>query len=1259
MWSKLSNALGRHRHESDASASSSQSQRSEVLDKVYEQHPNLSVFHTHEEEPQEESPEVPFPNNPSPPSSPSRHGRVGLFKRHSRVRDDDSIRAPSPLLGFPKKVRSTLNLRHNNSQQSLSRASGDAARASQDTLSRASVDLLSPSEVKPPPRTSSRSMFGSSRDISFESADSSSSSKGPLQISTNIPRNTPSPLVVDTKLGSVRSILRGPNTPGTGQNVRFFSRDAYKVLSPENSVDSEASHPAPSTELFDRLQRARPALDEPPRSALSPKSSRPSLAEVFSPMSDSSKLELPSRDQTNLFDISQGLELPPIPSDLDINIEEPDMEPPGSHSDTGMLTSTPFKQAKPKEEFVIEAPVDDTIFHSLEKSPELPPVLHDRSQSFSFGQTVFFSMNQEQAGKVATATADNKSQGSPANSSPMMRNRSRAMSDTVFQNMMRSPPPKHPEADINDEQSSDLVVYSAPKPEPDPFSANANTYYTPQTLIPTTPPQGPPKHARKSSKEEGIIASLQTQLTLQTELCSQYETDLHARDELVDILNKKLTDLEKEDAKRRNVLRNWKKKVAELEKACRYLEEEVEGSRQASFERSVMDEASGEALRMLHRQIAGLEREKSDWERREANLKAEVVGLEEQMRARDEELARLREVGQNQRELQEGILGISQQWEQMGNTSIGTLDDTIMRKINAAADGDPEREAEAAEQLRVVQLAWEAERAELVIRTENMQVEKTALEDKLTETMDQLHTRDEEYQTLKSELEAQWQHTEKMSESLQGLQLERNELELERDTLKSRLEDLEQQLATTGSDMVQIDALKRDLADMEQRYADLEAEREEQHGEFEAEFQQVSEAKHALEAEKEELEDIIRQEQEHAEELTLALQERDNQLEQTQEQCERLQHELHDRDDRITELTREHTHALSNVSRLEGLIRQRDNEIDEYSKRILERESEASALREQMTNMKREQTRVVDDRTRELQDVLRQESESRSRMETLIKERTEATFEASTLKGRVDALSAELEKLRRHVHELQQESADKEVKIVQLNKARAQDKEDMQGLNIALDSKQQELELIKRKMGVRGTAGSTPAQPSKTAHHRRDSSAFSTPSISRPSSRPPSVISESGLSIKERKVTDTPAASAKIPALGKSIRANSTATPSIASKTSRGIEGSMGPPPNKRLSLAGTPTPSGRVSSLSRKSSIGPGPSAFPVPPTHKPLRRISSTSSEKDHSPPDTRSLLANVKLRPVKKVDPDTSRSPPQQNKENVESTPRAIPA
>ena len=43
--------------------------------------------------------------------------------------------------------------------------------------------------------------------------------------------------------GSMRSILKDKNTPGTGQNVRFFSRDAYRVISPESSVDNSISEP--------------------------------------------------------------------------------------------------------------------------------------------------------------------------------------------------------------------------------------------------------------------------------------------------------------------------------------------------------------------------------------------------------------------------------------------------------------------------------------------------------------------------------------------------------------------------------------------------------------------------------------------------------------------------------------------------------------------------------------------------------------------------------------------------------------------------------------------------------------------------------------------------------------------------------------------------------------------------------------------------------------------------------------------------------
>ncbi|KAJ7873582.1 hypothetical protein B0H13DRAFT_1480213, partial [Mycena leptocephala] len=95
--------------------------------------------------------------------------------------------------------------------------------------------------------------------------------------------------------------------------------------------------------------------------------------------------------------------------------------------------------------------------------------------------------------------------------------------------------------------------------EPDPFSPHATTYYTPQTMIPAMPP-GAAGHARKASKEEDLILSLKTQLALQTELCGQFETDLRARDELVEVLGKKLSEVEREESKKRSVLKQWRKK---------------------------------------------------------------------------------------------------------------------------------------------------------------------------------------------------------------------------------------------------------------------------------------------------------------------------------------------------------------------------------------------------------------------------------------------------------------------------------------------------------------------------------------------------------------------------------------------------------------------------------------------------------------------------------------------------------------------------
>ncbi|KAJ7795941.1 hypothetical protein B0H14DRAFT_2620405 [Mycena olivaceomarginata] len=166
---------------------------------------------------------------------------------------------------------------------------------------------------------------------------------------------------------------------------------------------------------------------------------------------------------------------------------------------------------------------------------------------------------------------------------------------------MESPSPssvasRRPEADINDQ--SDLVIHAhgnsanqhAHTPEQDPFSAHAHTYHTPPTNA--TPPQNERAQALGvSNADTGTdrdryreIVALQTQLALQTALCGKFETDLRARDELVAVLGSKLTVLQAR-AKRPGVLCAWRKKVEELERACRVLEEEAEGGALCEEER--------------------------------------------------------------------------------------------------------------------------------------------------------------------------------------------------------------------------------------------------------------------------------------------------------------------------------------------------------------------------------------------------------------------------------------------------------------------------------------------------------------------------------------------------------------------------------------------------------------------------------------------------------------------------------------------------
>ncbi|ESK93895.1 hypothetical protein Moror_13002 [Moniliophthora roreri MCA 2997] len=1206
MLSRFTSAL-RFGHRNDEQDSVAGSSRGEVIGHVLEQHPNLSVFH-----PESESHNI----TTNEPSSPSK--RRNVLKRISKG-PEESLRAPSPApsklsIGRGKKAKPPIPFSDNHSQLSLGRATPEPSPLSPvEPTRRPSHDALRSNPTTKGP-------FGSLR--SRRSID--------LLAQTNDADNALSPGAA----GSVRSILREPNTPGTGRNVRFFSRDAYKVMTPDQSSTDIDYQPLPSP--------LPPPKDDPPsvvtRAASSPKNSRPTLAEVFTPLeSEAPPSSAASKDEpasmvisdaptntSNLLDFSQDIKLPVLPPGLGFDIDfDSALELPMSEDDkppsSGVaMTSTPYRdtrKAKGKEREVIleDEPfhVDESIFHSTEKSLKASPGLHGRSQSLSMGQTAYFSMTNgsdrsSRSSIVPSLVSDVKTFSTDSPSQSSIRSRSRALSDTVFHSVLRGSPSKPPvEADINDESSSEIVVYSAKGPEPDPFSANARTYYTPQTMIPTTPPRGAPTHVRKTSKEDSLIVSLQTQLALQTELCGQYETDLRARDELVELLSQKMSELEKEEVKRKGVLRAWKKKVQELERACRLLEEEVEGSRQESMERSLMDEASGEALRMLHRQIANLEREKGDMSRREEVLREEVETLEVLVKERSEDILNLKEKlwkqDESQRELQEGIRQANEQMEMLGNVSIGMIDEDELKRHMAEAELKNEEEKQRHHE---AEGEWEKQRTELILTAENAKAERISLEGELEALKQQLKSRDDELATLKSELEAQWGHAEKATDRIEALSAEKDEVEKERHALELERNTLQKDVQTLQADKATLQERCQELEDekgeLEKEYQDLngalEEFRERMEG-MEIDFNDSENRRNELERQVEE----FWQTKQFLEEQ---VQSSKDSVRYGREQAESFAHKLQEREARLTELEMEHRFSQDNIARLEKNLAQRDEEISELSARVISQEKELEKVGENMTKMSREHTRIVNDMTRSLQEKAMTEGEAKSELENLLRRQGEVNVELKTSRDKLASLEQEAERLRRQVHTLQQDSADKDIKIVQLTRQHEQDKEDMNGMNIALDAKQQELDYIKRKLAVRGGPTSTPAPQPKIGLQRRDSAMSSTPSTS----RPPSVISDSGresvASNKERKLSlETPV---KIPALAKSTRANAT-TSALSASTSKPKPGTMGPPPApaNRPSV-GTPTPTQRISSLSRSSSATPTVSRR-EPPTSVQHRRTSS----------------------------------------------------
>lgn len=352
----------------------------------------------------------------------------------------------------------------------------------------------------------------------------------------------------------------------------------------------------------------------------------------------------------------------------------------------------------------------------------------------------------------------------------------------------------------------------------------------------------PPMVEEDGLTQEQIISALRTMISAQQEIAIQFDIDLEARDEAVDILTARLARAKEErDAWRTEAERRasshsrLKHKVGELQDLCRSLENDVEKSREESFERSIMDAASGPALQHLHQTLHELESARAalDAQVRDAEIRLERETERVQALTRDnddlrdkedalrKDLAQARDaeiqLDGRVRELEGELEKQSEpQTSFRGDTS--QLDD-LRSQVEAAREREAEgltgyeqlmtrvRELQQASEdvkqhWRDRQAGWEEERL-LIQQDAKDRIGKLTTEiDSLRKRNDALHTtlegKESELATLNEELEAQWKHAEDAAERITALRRDNRDYQ-------EMIQDLEEQRIQLEEDKVRLE----------------------------------------------------------------------------------------------------------------------------------------------------------------------------------------------------------------------------------------------------------------------------------------------------------------------------------------------------------------------------------------------------------------------------------------------------------------------
>ncbi|KIJ26998.1 hypothetical protein M422DRAFT_236296 [Sphaerobolus stellatus SS14] len=1112
-----------------------------VMSAVYELHPNLSVFKNNYES---------SGNVVSPPSSPSKGSKRSVFRRSLKAKlgltpssqgESSSIKeniqpatmeGPSPLKLAPKKVRASLQV--------------DTFMA--QTLPANQMAAAPKSEPLPPQ---------------------------PQTPQTEVPRMNdkdtydPSVELQPSGTGSIRSILRDRNTPATGRSVRFFSRDAYRVISPDASEASMDDQMIPKLDSQDFLTKLKQSNASPDESIYQTKATdQDSVEDMFSPHT-AGKVRKP---------------LPFQPRHPPRSRNHSAASSRSSHSRTDSFSFGSPASVSSSSLIIPNVPADmsNLIDTSQDNVQDIAP-----SVDGSLRETI---IKEETEGEMKREEADmsmntiRRSSGlvlsPPFTSTPNPpRTGPRAIlspEGTVFHSMT------NPESQFHSFADSPSQVSGTKFFTPDASKAvNGTVYFTPElgkSPFPSLPSgsTGPSKTIEPATLPEDVdtyspeqlLACLRQQLDIQNEMAAQFEVDLTARDELVTILSAQLHTSEeslkkyrREVEKRQLAMRSLRRKVADLEALCNSLEDEVERSREETFDRSIMDEASEGALVVLHSNLGQL---KGELEK----VKDERTNAIQERNTIKEELERLR--------AEHGILTVKEQQLKDSleerTAEIGRLQDELDSASRAKADAEElveklrqeveEKQHELEEEREHVRLkeeGWEADRNDLEARLEGVRSDHVAHDADVDDFKQTITEKDEKLKVLGEELEAQWSNAEKADERIKSLEGEKEGLTKSVKVLGAKVEELGAQ------------------------WKEAEARR----AEVEEELNDVLGAKEEVEQDRDQLVDDVNFERENAEKLTQTIQELEVKLD---------------------ELEQERQYALDSATRLEEMVRNRDTELDAAQARAVEREREAEELRAQMSKVSRDHGRLLDERLRNIDEMTQREASAVKQVEDVVRQKAENDVKLQSIEEEQRLLKDEMDRLRRQVHNLQQESADKEVKILQLVKERDQEREDKAGLNIALDSKQTELEFIKRKLGVKGTGGTTPA-PSRISvdsHARRQTTTFATPSI-RPKPRPSSITG-----LPKPAVLETPN---KVGDSSRStIRPTSTVKASRLPTVPRGTPLSASSLARSTSSLAQSTSTTRSRSAVQTKSGLHSRSSSVM---SSSPASNVSLTESEKENAAP------------------------------------------